>query len=553
MSEYLLKSNGLCDVGCQLNKIITQMNDGDILTLEEGATYHIYPEHCFKEFYYISNNDASLKEIAIYLKGLNNVCVNGNNSKLVFHGRICPIILDGCENIKIENLKVDYADTFHLEIKITGVMRGVVEGEISKVNNYYIDNNGYLVLTGDTWEGRFDEQTYAIVEFFDEKEKKPADGVNYHLVYLGKDKKKCTAEEFVLFESLGGRKVRLSGIKEENCKVGQVMTINGEKRYASICYSVNCKNLSLKNVEIYYSTAMGIICQTCENVNLEGIKVLCTGEHGHITTNADATHFVACSGKVSLKECFFENMMDDACNVHGIFNNVIEVDGNKLVVSLEHYQQYGVNPYFKGDEVWFYKEKHLKKLCSAKVVSSRLLDEKRIELVVEGDVSSVSVGDQTENYSRYPELHIDSIVVRNNRPRSILVATNKRAVIENCYFSNSGNAVSVSADNYRWYESGGITDLTIQNNTIYRCCYQGGGYNIMVCPEYIHGEEEVYYCKNIKIYNNKFFVDKTQMFLFIGTDTIETKGNVCVDYLTGEDLTASDKPLVYYCKNINQL
>lgn len=71
-----------------------------------------------------------------------------------------------------------------------------------------------------------------------------------------------------------------------------------------------------------------------------------------VSTNCDATHFCNCRGNVSIENSVFENMMDDACNVHGIYLKVDEIiDKNTLLLKLRHFQQFGVNNFQKGDIV----------------------------------------------------------------------------------------------------------------------------------------------------------------------------------------------------------
>jgi hypothetical protein len=49
-----------------------------------------------------------------------------------------------------------------------------------------------------------------------------------------------------------------------------------------------------------------------------------------------------------------------------------------------------------------------------------------------------------------------------------------------------------------------VNDVTIRNNTFCDCCYAGGDFVITVSPEFVRGEEETYFHRNIKIINNVF-------------------------------------------------
>ena len=66
---------------------------------------------------------------------------------------------------------------------------------------------------------------------------------------------------------------------------------------------------------------MGIVGQLSENITLDGITAEPReGGKRLLSTNADATHFINCRGKIEVARCKFVQMMDDASNVHGIYN-----------------------------------------------------------------------------------------------------------------------------------------------------------------------------------------------------------------------------------------
>ena len=46
--------------------------------------YDFYPENCAEKFLYFSNNDKGNKRIALYLEGLENFTIRGENTELFF-------------------------------------------------------------------------------------------------------------------------------------------------------------------------------------------------------------------------------------------------------------------------------------------------------------------------------------------------------------------------------------------------------------------------------------------------------------------------------------
>ena len=77
-------------------------------------------------------------------------------------------------------------------------------------------------------------------------------------------------------------------------------------------------NTTLYNIKIHYAEGMGLLAETSENITLDRFSICLQGnkDKRYFTTQADATHFSGCRGKISVTNSVFENMMDDAINVH---------------------------------------------------------------------------------------------------------------------------------------------------------------------------------------------------------------------------------------------
>ena len=98
-----------------LIKQISEIKDGETLTLESGKIYSVWQCDCKKRNGYYFSNMASWEEnpdgmhrAGVYLKDKKDVTIDGNGATLLVHGVITPILFDGCENITLKNLTVDY-------------------------------------------------------------------------------------------------------------------------------------------------------------------------------------------------------------------------------------------------------------------------------------------------------------------------------------------------------------------------------------------------------------------------------------------------------------
>ena len=75
LDDYLYLSDEK-NVSPALTEAICALSDGDTLVLSEKR-YDLYPSGTFESYYYISNNDASLKPIAFFLKNKKNIILQG--------------------------------------------------------------------------------------------------------------------------------------------------------------------------------------------------------------------------------------------------------------------------------------------------------------------------------------------------------------------------------------------------------------------------------------------------------------------------------------------
>ena len=71
--------------------------------------YHFYPEFSNKRPYYESNTtDINPRNCALVFENRNNLVIEGNGSTLVFHEQMQPFTFDGCSNIVLKNISIDW-------------------------------------------------------------------------------------------------------------------------------------------------------------------------------------------------------------------------------------------------------------------------------------------------------------------------------------------------------------------------------------------------------------------------------------------------------------
>ena len=104
-------------------------------------------------------------------------------------------------------------------------------------------------------------------------------------------------------------------------------------------------------------------------------------------------------------------------------------------------------------------------------------------------------------------------------------STTRAEVIENNYFNTSGCAILFQSDGVYWFESGGVYDVEIKNNTFDSCRYSPWGNAIIDCPPRPAEEEGKYFHKKIAVASNEFIMINNEVALFNNAEEIVFEGN----------------------------
>lgn len=478
---------------------------GDTVTLNQGE-YHVSLSDTVSRVYYPSNNDAGEKKIAFFFENMHDLVLDGNGSKLVFHGRISPFLFDKCTNVTLKNFVIDYDRPFFTQGEIISCDDKHFDLKIDREKYPYRIQNGGIIFYSDDWEADTSRGINLFLPF-DSGTRAPAYNSILAIAVTGeraqKDENSPIPEEIFQVSELPGGTVRFEGNCRLNCKAGQIMVITHERRDNNIISAFDCEEITFENVNIVHGGAMGILCQTCTNVTLRGIR--CGTETERLVSlNCDATHFVNCDGKLLIEDCDFFNMMDDAVNVHSIYMRVKSAQEGRLLLELKHFQQFRVNVFRTGDEADIYKCKNMKPCKKVRVLAARFLSESLLELQTDSDLSDIEEGDLAQNSERMPEVTIRGCKAGRNRPRGFLVSSPKRVVVEDNEFETSSFALFFTCDTAFWYEGTFVRDILIRGNLFKNCGYHYGEASIAFWPMLSGEAQSDYFNRNIVIENNRF-------------------------------------------------
>lgn len=463
-----------------IRQYLENSNENTRFLLPTG-TYHLYPDKAIEKYCIISNHDHGIVRIGFDLSGAKNITIDGQGSKLIFHGDIIPFNLEDATNIVLRNFSIDWARPFHSQGTVVAVdeTKKTFDLKITEQYPYRIEGTQLIWLRDadqSPWNARAWVQDVRINLFFDGPTKATAYRVKHHKLNPYYPLMHTQYRAWELEPGL----VRILDTIAELPKPGWIWASKGGLRPVRLSPAIRmlgCRDINIQLVNIYHAGGMGIIGERTENVSLNRVNVCLPPDNTDciVSSTADATHFVNCRGVIRIDSCLFENMLDDATNIHGQYLKLTGIIGkNTIGASAPHHEQ-SVNRFASpGDTLCFRDNTTLEAYKKLIVKTYTYVNEYYAEIEFDGDVEDLKPNSGIENLAWYPSFSMTNCTVRNNRARSILLSTNKPIVIENNRFIRPMMAaISISGDMNYWFESGNVTDITIKNNYFEDACTGG--------------------------------------------------------------------------------
>lgn len=468
ISAFGLKANSSKNASPVLQKALAKIKaeykEGEkvILRFPEGR-YEFHEKGAAVREYYISNHDqTNPKKVGIALEDMKNLTLDGQGSEFVFHGRMLPVSLLRSENCLLKNFSIDFENPHIAQVKIVenDPQDGIVFEPAPWVD-YRIAKDSIFEAYGEGWTMR---HSWGIA----------FDGDTKHLVYNTSDIG-CPTKGA---SEVAPRRIHAPGWKDARLVPGTVVAMRGWGRPTPGIFLSHDVNTTIENVKVHYAEGMGLLAQLCENITLEKFGVCLKGDADprYFTTQADATHFSGCKGKIVSCNGLYEGMMDDAINVHGTYlKEVKRVDDRTLVGRYMHGQSWGFEWGCPGDEVQFIRSNTMELVGKQnKIISIRPYDKEQTEGAREFLITFQEPVDQVineqsgfgiENLTWTPEVLFSGNVIRNNRARGSLFSTPRKTIVENNLFDHtSGAAILLCGDCNGWFETGACRHVIIRKN-----------------------------------------------------------------------------------------
>lgn len=478
-----------------------------VLVFPRGR-YDLFADSAVKKEYFISNTSSEeecpskLKTIGLLLEDMKGLTIEGEGSLLLFHGKMITFVIDRCENITLRGLAMDFERPTMSEFTITRSAPTEVDVQVHPDSWYRLDS-GRLSWYGEGWVAK-DHHCIRV------------DTLTHAMYYANDEYEKLMGAEITQTAPF---RLRFRGnFDTARYHTGNVFTVRDPIRDQVGALIINSRNVSLKEVAMYYMHGLGIVSQYSENISMDHVTVAPREGSGRwIASFADGMHFSGCRGQVRIEDCRFSGLHDDAVNVHGTHLKIVKrLSDRQWVVRFMHAQTYGFNAFFEKDSLAFVHPSTLSIYAYGIVRQTRRLSDREILLTFEKVVPAgagasvppgVQVGDVVENITWTPRLTFRHNVVTGTNTRGLLVTTRRKVVIEGNEFDRVGmQAILIADDALSWYESGPVRDVLIRNNVFRECGHNAlpANYVIAIAPEN-HELIPAPVHRNIRIENNRFY------------------------------------------------
>ena len=501
------------------------------------GTYHFYPDGAVHKEYYISNHDQHAdRAVGIALEGFRELTLDGCGADFIFHGRMLPMSVVGTENCCLTNFSIDFATPHIAQVEVVANdPEAGITFRVAPWVNARVAESGAWEHYGEGWTLR---PGWGIA----------FEGDTRHIVYNTSDIGTPVHQVRQIDEH-----TYISPVwKDSRLRPGTVVAMRTYERPSPGIFVSHATDTRIENVKVHYAEGMGLLAQMSEDITLDGFGVCLRGDDDprYFTTQADATHFSGCKGKITSVNGLYEGMMDDAINVHGTYLKVVErIDDHTLRGRYMHGQAWGFDWGYAGDKVQFVRSRTMELVESPLPSSSKEKESHKKNRVFVAEIESIDIADQSsplggsveglhgakefvirfaealpaeisetegygiENLTWTPEVYFAGNTIRNNRARGTLFSTPKRTVVEDNLFDHtSGTAILLCGDCNGWYETGACRDVLIRRNRFVNALtnmFQFTNAVISIYPEipnlaeqkaYFHGGKK----NAIRIVNNEF-------------------------------------------------
>ncbi len=487
LATLLLAAGVACEITPQGTADMTKTVMGAVDTAREAGggkivfkkgVYHFRSPSRMR--FFVSNHDnPDPRNVFLPLTNATDVALVADGADFVFHGEGIGLMLSDVRNVTVRGIRLDYAVPFFTETHFVRYDSGCPVIRTAPPQFALAVEDGKLVTVGDGWKAK-----PRLAGVFSHKT-----GVFGGWRWFGGAATDLGDGVFRIEDDWS--EVRFAAPPEP----GDIIQIRDGYRPNPTIFLYRARNPSFEDCVVHSSAGIAILAQRSENITVRGsgrAEDRKAGSFvkpgiGRLTSlQADATHFSNCKGQITVENCLFEGMSDDAINVHSTCLMIeSKPSHDRILCRYKHKQSVGFEVFLPGETLRYIRARTLEPVeKTVKVLSAEMKAFDLVELVLAEPVpEGFGVGDAVENADWQPAVDFKRNIVRNSTPRATLFTTPGRVLCEGNLFDHvAGQAVHMSADAWDWFESGACRDITIRNNVFRNCMICSGKGVIQIDP-----------------------------------------------------------------------
>ena len=541
VADFIRAGDAPRDLAPALRRVAAAVADGDTISFPAGD-WNLSQEAAEQTLLAVTNHDTCVRNHGLLLTGKKDITIAGNGATLFADGLVVPLWIEGCDQVAIRDLTLDWSEP----LNAMGIIDRVDVDHGVSVVDLTLDPSANPRWS--VWGKRF-----RLNSPFHKEELKTVfewDVHNRYPAFGSADN--CGGDYSVRWdcEKLGDDRLRMRAAVKHVPTAGNQLMLRCAHRYAPVVVMSRSNGITCERVAVHAGGGMAFIGQRCRDVTLRECVVAPSPRRWRLDADVvDASHFSNCAGHILIEDCRFENQLDDPTNVHGAYFPIVRrVDAHTVRLGFGHPQQAGAPVGGPGDRFELCSKGPSEAYWTGVAAEVTELNHHSVEVrFVEELPKDLKVGDGFDNIDWYPDLTLQRCHMRGNRARGPLISTRGKVVIDNNYFLSPGAGIQMAGGVGGWYESGPVHDCIITNNHFDRCAYNApiwGSAVFQLRGEGVDGAARTEpYHRNITIANNRItcshdrLLDCDSVGNLTWTDNVIEKAD---DYREGVDF--ADQP-----------
>lgn len=298
---------------------------------------------------YVANSSPHIKDeitrhFAIVMKGLKNVTVDGNGSRILLTDKGSFAYLEKCEDVTLKNFTFDVDTPCCPEFTV--IKTGLTSANVKFAPSTKIvkQGDGFDVMCGNT-KIAVDGKGITYVRALD------AD--RNAIFTIGKEQADIFSKvtRIDILEDDGTTQTARLSFKslcplKNGCSYSYRTNVRDEAGFVID----NCKNVRIENCNVKYMHTQGVVAQFCENVYIDKLDVR-PKPNQIVACTGNVFDFFECSGEISVRNSYFSGCLGKIVNLGAQYARINgRLDDHTLACAYANPKYYGI-PFCKDGDV----------------------------------------------------------------------------------------------------------------------------------------------------------------------------------------------------------